>query len=193
MKRYERYKDSGVQWIGEIPEHWEAKKMRSLFQLAHEKTEIERTDLLSLSQYTGIKYKVDCPKTGMFEADSTIGYNVVHKGQFVMNIMLAWNGSYAVSELEGIISPSYCIFDFKEECDKIYFDYLLRSGMYQGIFKANSKGLIDSRLRLYPDYFFPIALFVPPIKEQHAIVGYLKYKTHKIDQYVAARERERAA
>ena len=185
-----KMKDSGIPWIGEIPEHWEVKKMRSIFRLAHEKTEEERTDLLSLSQYTGIRYKSQCDKTGMFEAESTVGYNIVHKGQFVMNIMLAWNGSYAVSDLEGIISPSYCIFDFKEDCDKRYFNYLLRTEMYQGEFKANSKGLIDSRLRLYPDYFFPIGVIVPPIEEQKAISDYIDSKLQKIDQYMSDLQRE---
>lgn len=185
-----KMKDSGIPWIGEIPEHWEVKKMRSIFRLAHEKTEKERTDLLSLSQYTGIRYKSQCDKTGMFEAESTVGYNIVHKGQFVMNIMLAWNGSYAVSDLEGIISPSYCIFDFKEDCDKRYFNYLLRTEMYQGEFKANSKGLIDSRLRLYPDYFFPIGVIVPPIEEQKAISDYIDSKLQKIDQYMSDLQRE---
>lgn len=164
--------------------------MRSIFRLAHEKTEEERTDLLSLSQYTGIRYKSQCDKTGMFEAESTVGYNIVHKGQFVMNIMLAWNGSYAVSDLDGIISPSYCIFDFKEDCDKRYFNYLLRTEMYQGEFKANSKGLIDSRLRLYPDYFFPIGVIVPPIEEQKAISDYIDSKLQKIDQYMSDLQRE---
>lgn len=164
--------------------------MRSIFRLAHEKTEKERTDLLSLSQYTGIRYKSQCDKIGMFEAESTVGYNIVHKGQFVMNIMLAWNGSYAVSDLEGIISPSYCIFDFKEDCDKRYFNYLLRTEMYQGEFKANSKGLIDSRLRLYPDYFFPIGVIVPPIEEQKAISDYIDSKLQKIDQYMTDLQRE---
>lgn len=185
-----KMKDSGIPWIGEIPEHWEVKKMRSIFRLAHEKTEEERTDLLSLSQYTGIRYKSQCDKTGMFEAESTVGYNIVHKGQFVMNIMLAWNGSYAVSDLDGIISPSYCIFDFKEDCDKRYFNYLLRTEMYQGEFKANSKGLIDSRLRLYPDYFFPIGVIVPPIEEQNAISDYIDSKLQKIDQYMSDLQRE---
>ena len=185
-----KMKDSGIPWIGEIPEHWEVKKMRSIFRLAHEKTEEERTDLVSLSQYTGIRYKSQCDKTGMFEAESTVGYNIVHKGQFVMNIMLAWNGSYAVSDLDGIISPSYCIFDFKEDCDKRYFNYLLRTEMYQGEFKANSKGLIDSRLRLYPDYFFPIGVIVPPIEEQNAISDYIDSKLQKIDQYMSDLQRE---
>lgn len=178
-------KDSGIPWIGMIPEHWEVKKMRNIFKLAHEKANEERNDLLSLSQYTGIKFKSDCEKTGMFEAESTIGYNIVHQGQFVMNIMLAWNGSYAVSKLDGIISPSYCIFDFKVDCDKRYFDFLLRTEMYQGIFKANSKGLIDSRLRLYPNYFFPISVIVPPVEEQKAIGDYIENKLQKIDACIA--------
>lgn len=178
-------KDSGIPWIGMIPEHWEVKKMRSIFKLAHEKSESHRDDLLSLSQYTGIRYKSECERTGMFEAETTIGYNVVHKGQFVMNIMLAWNGSYAVSNLEGVISPSYCVFDFIESCDKMYYNYLLRTGMYQGVFKANSKGLIDSRLRLYPNYFFPIPVIVPPIEEQKQISSYVDNKLQKIDQYIA--------
>jgi len=183
-------KDSGIPWIGMIPEHWDIKKMRNIFKLAHEKANEERNDLLSLSQYTGIKLKSECEKTGMFEAESTIGYNIVHQGQFVMNIMLAWNGSYSVSKLDGIISPSYCIFDFKVDCDKRYFDFLLRTEMYQGIFKANSKGLIDSRLRLYPNYFFPISVIVPPIEEQKAIGDYIENKLQKIDSCIASLQAE---
>lgn len=178
-------KDSGIPWIGMIPEHWEIKKMRSIFKLAHEKSEVHRDDLLSLSQYTGIKFKSECDRTGMFEAETTIGYNIVHKGQFVMNIMLAWNGSYAVSNLDGVISPSYCIFDFKGNQDKKYFNYLLRTNMYQGVFKANSKGLIDSRLRLYPNYFFPIPVIIPPLEEQKQISAFIENKLSLIDQYMA--------
>ena len=117
----------------------------------------------------------------MFEAESTVGYNIVHKGQFVMNIMLAWNGSYAVSELDGIISPSYCIFDFIPKCEKKYFDYLLRIKAYSGAFKTKSTGLIDSRLRLYPVKFYTFPIPIPPLPEQKQIVEYLDKKTKKIN------------
>lgn len=177
-------KDSGIPWIGMIPEHWEINKIRSIFKLAHEKSEVHRDDLLSLSQYTGIKFKSECERTGMFEAETTIGYNIVHKGQFVMNIMLAWNGSYVVSDLDGVISPSYCVFDFKGNHDKKYFNYLLRTNMYQGVFKANSKGLIDSRLRLYPNYFFPIPVIIPPLEEQKQISTFIENKVSHINNYM---------
>lgn len=183
-------KDSGIPWIGMIPAHWSIAKMRSIFRLAHEKTEEERNDLLSLSQYTGIQYKSDVEKTGMFEAESTIGYNVVHAGQFVMNIMLAWNGSYAVSNFDGIISPSYCVYDFIVDCDKRYIGYLLQTEAYKAVFKANSKGLIDSRLRLYPNRFMPLYIALPPFEEQIRIADYIEKQLFSLDAYITSLEKE---
>jgi len=179
-------KDSGIPWIGQIPAHWDTMRIRGLFSESYEKTEDESGTLLSLSQYTGITLKSEAGKTGMFEAESTVGYKVVHPGQFVMNIMLAWNGSYAVSELEGIISPAYCVFDFRIDCNKKYYDYLLRTKAYSGAFKTQSRGIIDSRLRLYPYKFYAFQTLVPPIEEQDAIVAYIDSKISNIDAMIDA-------
>lgn len=183
-------KDSGISWIGQIPEHWEVCRMKKVFSLSKEKTESEDGTLLSLSQYTGILPKSEAGKTGMFEAESTIGYNVVHKGQFVMNIMLAWNGSYAVSDYEGVISPAYCVFNFNIDCNKKYFHYLLRLSSYAGAFKTMSKGIIESRLRLYPQYFLAFNTFIPPIEEQNQIVAYIESKCQSIDSMISNLESE---
>ena len=185
-----KMKDSGISWIGEIPEHWEVCRMKRVFSEAKEKTISEEGTLLSLSQYTGITLKDDAKKVGMFEAESTIGYNVVHPGQFVMNIMLAWNGSYAVSDYEGIISPSYCVFNFNEDCEKKYFHYLLRLPAYAGAFKTMSKGIIESRLRLYPIYFLAFKTIIPPQNEQQAIVAYIEEKCEKIDKLASELQSE---
>lgn len=174
-------KGSGIPWLPQIPEHWEVKPVRSLLKEADEKSDTGTEELLSLSQYIGITYKKDAGKTGMFEAESTIGYKIVHAGQFVMNIMLAWNGSYAVSGLDGIISPAYCVFNFICECDKQYYDYLLRIKAYCGAFKTASRGIIDSRLRLYPNKFMPFPILCPPLDEQKAIVAHIEEKVSKID------------
>ena len=178
-------KDSGIPWIGQIPAHWEVMRMKRIFSESKEKTENDGGQLLSLSQYTGITPKVEGQKIGMFEAESTIGYNIVHPGQFVMNIMLAWNGSYAVSDYEGIISPAYCVFNFNIDCEKKYFHYLLRQKAYSGAFKTQSKGIIESRLRLYPDYFYNFPCIVPPIDEQKAIVEYIEQKNKTIDNMIS--------
>jgi type I restriction enzyme S subunit len=185
-----KMKDSGISWIGEIPEQWEVCRMKRVFSEAKEKTTTESGTLLSLSQYTGITLKDDAKKVGMFEAESTIGYNVVHSGQFVMNIMLAWNGSYAVSDYEGIISPSYCVFNFNEDCEKKYFHYLLRLPAYAGAFKTMSKGIIESRLRLYPIYFLAFKTIIPPLNEQQAIVAYIEKKCQKIDKLASELQSE---
>ena len=183
-------KDSGIPWIGMIPAHWDTMRIRGLFKESDEKTVDDTGTLLSLSQYTGITLKSEAGKTGMFEAESTVGYKIVHPGQFVMIIMLAWNGSYAVSDLEGIISPAYCVFDFRIDCNKKYYDYLLRTKAYCGAFKTQSRGIIDSRLRLYPYKFYAFRTLVPPIEEQNAIVDYIESKTTKIDDMIESLKSE---
>lgn len=179
-----KFKATNIPWLPEIPEHWKIKPIRSLLREVTEKSETGEEELLSLSQYTGISYKKDAKNTGMFDAESTIGYKKVYPGQFVMNIMLAWNGSYAVSGLQGIISPAYCVFDFVSDCDKLYYHYLLRLGIYSGAFKTASRGIIDSRLRLYPNRFYPFPIICPPIDEQKAIVSYITERTSKIDTLI---------
>ena len=180
-----KMKTTNIPWLKEIPEHWEVKPIRAILRENTDKTETGDEELLSLSQYTGISRKKDAAKIGMFEAESTVGYKKVHPGQFVMNIMLAWNGSYAVSEFEGIISPAYCVFDFISKDEKMYYNYLWRLSMYQGAFKTESRGIIDSRLRLYPSKFLPFPTICPPIEEQRSIVSYLDAKTSKIDKLIA--------
>ena len=190
MKRYKQYKPTGISWLPEIPAHWDTMRIRGLFKESIEKTVDDSGTLLSLSQYTGVSLKSEAGKTGMFEAESTTGYKIVHPGQFVMNIMLAWNGSYAVSDLEGIISPAYCVFDFRIPCVKRYFDYLLRTKIYSGAFRTQSRGIIDSRLRLYPNKFYSFKAIVPPIEEQEKIVAFLDKKITLIESCKCQRERE---
>ena len=185
-----KMKATNIPWLPEIPENWDVKPIRAILRENNEKTETGNEELLSLSQYTGISRKRDAGKTGMFEAESTIGYKKVHPGQFVMNIMLAWNGSYAVSGLEGIISPAYCVFDFISNDNKMYYNYLWRLSVYQGAFKTESRGIIDSRLRLYPNKFLPFPTICPPLDEQDSIVSYITKKTAKIDTLTSKLQQE---
>lgn len=105
-----------------------------------------------------------------------------------MNIMLAWNGSYAVSNYEGMISPAYCVFDFRGKSIKQYYHYLLRLSGYSEAFKTRSKGIIDSRLRLYPESFYKFSTIIPPLAEQQAIADYLDRRCSEIDDLIALQE-----
>ena len=186
--RYDKYKDSGIAWIGEIPEHWEVKFIKSIFVENKEICNDKRLTLLSLSQYTGIKPKSETDIATSHIAESYEGYKLVKKGQFVMNIMLAWNGSYAVSNYEGMISPAYCVFDFRGKSIKQYYHYLLRLSGYSEAFKTRSKGIIDSRLRLYPESFYKFSTIIPPLAEQQAIADYLDRRCSEIDDLIALQE-----
>ena len=193
MAEYSEYKDSGIPWIGRIPSHWDVKPIRSFLSQSKELNADENATLLTLSQYKGVSIRNGNEDSSISAAESLIGYNVVHKGQFVMNIMLAWNGSYGVSDYDGVISPAYAIFNFKDSVCKAFYHYLWRTKAYQDAFRSRSKGIVDSRLRLYPQYFLPFYTSIPPIEEQEAIVEYLDKVTADIDKSIAAKERIIAA
>ncbi|QIY89369.1 restriction endonuclease subunit S [Chryseobacterium gallinarum] len=192
MQRYEKYKDSGMDWIGEIPEHWEIRRIKTLFKEINERSFDGLEDLLSVSQYTGVTRKNDKVEEGdlLTNASTLEGYKIVRKGDLVSNIMLAWNGSLGFSPYNGITSPAYSIYRLKDSGEKQFFHYLFRTEKYKAEFKRQSSGVIESRLRLYSDDFFGIFSIVPPSEEQQTIAIFLDDKTSKIDQTIAIKEKE---
>ncbi len=181
-------KDSGIPWIGEIPKDWDTPLLKGVFREREEKSTTGEETLLSLSQYTGIKPKSETEIADSHIAANYEGYKVVHKGDFVMNIMLAWNGSYAVSDYDGMISPAYCVYYFRDDSNKRYYHYLLRINGYQAAFKTLSRGIIDSRLRLYPEQFYTFPTLQPPLSEQQRIAEFLDRKCGEIDEAIALQE-----
>lgn len=185
IKPYKTYKDSGVAWLGEIPENWEIKRIKYIFKEQDKRSETGLEDLLSVSHYTGVTQKKDRIADGelMTNARTLEGYKIVKKGDLVINIMLAWNGSLGISKFDGITSPAYCVYKSLIGGER-YFGYLFRTKNAQQEFKKQSTGIIESRLRLYTDKFFNIKTAIPTIGEQTAIANFLDYKTAKIDRFI---------
>lgn len=175
-------KDSGVEWIGMIPKHWELQRFKSIFTECKSVTETGQEDLLSVSEYYGVARRIDKMEYGEYEsrADSLVGYKVCKKDDLVINIMLAWKRGLGFSDFDGIVSPAYAVYRGKDIAPH-YFHYLMRTDMYVAEYKRNSKGIIDSRLRMYTDRFNNIMAIVPPLSEQQAIAAYLDEKCSKID------------
>lgn len=173
-------KDSGVEWIGMIPKHWELQRFKSIFTECKSVTETGQEDLLSVSEYYGVARRIDKMEDGEYEsrADSLVGYKVCKKDD--LNIMLAWKRGLGFSDFDGIVSPAYAVYRGKDIAPH-YFHYLMRTDMYVAEYKRNSKGIIDSRLRMYTDRFNNIMAIVPPLSEQQAIAAYLDEKCSKID------------
>jgi type I restriction enzyme S subunit len=192
MPKYEVYKDSGVEWLGEIPESWDIKRIKYLFSEINERSNDGEEKLLSVSQYTGITIKSDKLNEGdlLTTANTLKGYKKVYVDDLVSNIMLAWNGSLGFSPFNGITSPAYSVYRLKSKNSSRYFHYLLRTELYKSEYKRNSTGVIESRLRLYTEDFFSLWSILPSCSEQTAIANFLDKKTTQIDKAIAIKEKQ---
>ena len=187
MKNRENLIESKIKWIEKIPSDWSEMKVKHILFETNEKSETGSEELLSLSQYTGIelkKEKIKDKNDNLTNANSLVGYKIVKINQLVSNIMLAWNGSVAVSEYDGIISPAYCTYEFREGYNPKYFEFLFKTEPYKAEFKRKSTGIIESRLRLYTDKFYNIPVIIPPISEQNKIVDFIEFKKKQINQLI---------
>ena len=185
LDEHDQLKDSGVEWIGKIPEHWEVKRFKSIFTECKDVSTTGTEDLLSVSEYYGIARRTDKMEDGEYEtrAESLVGYKLCQKGDLVINIMLAWKRGLGISDYNGIVSPSYAVYRGRRIIPH-YFHYLMRTDKYIAEYKRNSTGIIDSRLRLYTDKFNDIKAIVPPLSEQKQIAAYLDERCAKIDEAV---------
>lgn len=190
--KYETYKDSGIEWLGEIPDSWKVSRLKYLFLEINERSQNGNEELLSVSQYTGVTKKSDKVNDGdlITNAETLEGYKKVKKGDLVSNIMLAWNGSLAFSSFDGITSPAYSVYRLKEGFISSYFHYLLRTDLYKAEYKRKSSGVIESRLRLYTDDFYDVWGLIPSLEEQTAIAHFLDQKTAQIDAAIAIKEQQ---
>jgi len=192
LKKYDAYKKSGVEWLGEIPENWEVRRIKYLFEEINQRSDDGDEELLSVSHFTGVTKRSDKLDDGdlLTNASTLEGYKKVANGDLVINIMLAWNGSLGFSAFDGITSPAYSIYRLRGHNSKNFFHYLFRTDLYKSEFKRNSSGVIESRLRLYSDDFFRICSILPPLEEQTAIAKFLDDKTAKIDQAIAIKQNQ---
>lgn len=173
-------RDSGVEWIGRVPEHWETEFARWLLREIDVRSETGAEELLSVSHITGVTPRSE-KDVNMFMAQSLEGYKVCQPGDLVINTLWAWMGAMGVSFQEGIVSPSYHVYRPGNKLNPKYLDYLVRLPVFATEVNRYSKGVWSSRLRLYPQEFFQIGLPIPPLVEQEEIVHYLEQETEKLD------------
>lgn len=188
---YPSYKDSGVEWLNELPSHWSIVRIKTVLKERDERSEHGDEELLSVSAYTGVSPRSQIIEDGdhLSRAETLVGYKRCFPNDLVMNIMLAWNRGLGVSRYTGIVSPAYCVFVLSSKVQPRFIDYLSRSNEYTAYFKAFSSGVIDSRLRLYPDTFGALYCGLPPMDEQAAIAAFLDRETAQIDALIEEQRR----
>ena len=189
LKPYPSYRPSGVEWLGDVPAHWEVKKLRSVLT---ELTERNQPDwpLLSVVRERGVILRdlTNMDENRNFIPDDLTNYKVVHKGQFAMNKMKAWQGSYGVSKHDGIVSPAYFTFDISDVTGD-YFHVAVRSKIYVPFFAQASDGVRIGQWDLSQVRMREIPFLVPPLAEQATIVRYLDQADDRIRRYISSRER----
>lgn len=188
IKSNAEMKDSGIDWIGEIPKHWEVKRLKYLFRILKRIAGKIGLDVLSITQ-KGIKVKDITSGEGQLAMDYS-KYQYAYKGDFAMNHMDLLTGWVDISNYNGVISPDYRVFELiNKNNNSNYFLNLLQDCYRNKTFYAHGQGVsMFGRWRFptenFNNFFFPI----PPLSEQEAIVAYLDQETNKIDQAIAQRE-----
>lgn len=175
-------KDSGFEWIGKIPLNWEVDKLK--FHLKrNEPRNPGDTVVLSLYRELGVIPKDSRDDNHNVTSEDTSKYKYVQPGDFVINKMKAWQGSVAVSEYEGIVSPAYFIYKFTDDAFyRRYFHYLLRS-CYKDEFMRLSGGIRVGQWDLPSVALDNTAVIIPPMKEQKSIAAFLDAKCSEIDAF----------
>jgi type I restriction enzyme S subunit len=178
-------RDSGIPWLGKIPAHWKLKQLRAYLKLVSIKGHGDK-QLLSVTREQGVIVRnVDSKEENHnFIPDDLSGYKLIKPGQFAVNKMKSWQGSYGVSDYEGIVSPAYYVCDLNFPC-KEFFSIAIRSKAYIPFFTQLSKGIRVDQWDLSSIALKSIYFAEPPIEEQQAIVDYINAKTAKIDGLIA--------
>lgn len=182
-------KDSGIDWIGEIPKDWKVDKIKYHLK-RNEPKNPGNAIVLSVYRDYGVIPKDSRDDNHNVTSEDTSKYKYVKKGQLVINKMKAWQGSLAVSDYDGIVSPAYFIYDFiDEEYNHKYFHYLVRS-CYKEEFKRISGGIREGQWDLSPEGFSNTLVLLPSIEEQNKILDYILQKEMEIDSLIADKKRQ---
>lgn len=191
MQKYPKYKPSDVHWIGEIPEQWEVKKLGNVLYPISEKNHPD-WPLLSITREEGVILRdlEDDSTNHNYIPDDLSNYKSIRRGEFGMNKMKAWQGSYGVSDYDGIVSPAYYIFKFMTEINPQFFHTAIRSKTYVSFFGSASDGVRIGQWDLSKERMKNIPFIFPPLPEQKAIAEFLDDKTAKLDEAVRIKEKE---
>ena len=169
-------KNSGVEWIGQIPEHWEIRANRTIFKERNEQGK-EGLPLLSVSIHSGVSNEEISEEDnvrGRVKIEDKSKYILVKKGGIAFNMMRAWQGGIGAVSVDGMVSPAYIVAKPNDLINSEFFEYQYRCPEFIQQMDRYSKGITDFRKRLYWDGFKQLVTVVPPLEEQLKIVEQIK-------------------
>ena len=181
-------KRSGIEWLGDVPQHWEVRRCGSLF------VEVVDTGhptalLLSIDRFKGVITQAETGRKTRASEDRS-AYKRARPGQLAYNLMNAFMGSIGFSAHDGIVSPAYAVAKPRSKIEPGYFHELFRTTAYTGEFNRLSYGIMYERNRLYFERFKLVPVLIPPLDEQREIVQAIEKQTAELNETIARYESE---
>ncbi len=183
-----KMKDSGVEWLGEVPAHWQIKPLWSVFKPI-KRTGFVNEQLLSVYRDYGVIPKSSRDDNRNRASDDLSPYQLVEPDNLVTNKMKTWQGSIAVSEHRGIVSPAYFVYEAIEPLFGRFIHHLMRSSPYITGYMSISKGIRVGQWDLDQEHFRVFPILFPSLIEQKAIVKTLDSETARIDLVITKTQR----
>ena len=185
-RKKEEMKDSGVEWLGDIPKEWEVKAIKYLFSLRNERNYKEMGEVQLLSLYTnlGVLKQGDVEARGN-KVRTVEDYKEVYPNDIIVNIILAWMGAIGMSEYRGVISPAYDIYEpINKNTISKYYHYVFRTGRFAGECYKKGRGIMDMRWRTYSDEFKSILVPDLSVEEKNIIVECIDKKINEVEALI---------
>lgn len=182
-------KQTGVDWLGEVPAHWEVKRVKYLFREINERSEAgDGVRRLSMSQKYGLVDQSSMNERPDAEDDG--GFKMVAVGDLVLNKLKSHLGVFATANLDGAVSPDYAVYRTTGLDNVRYFERLFKTRPYIAEFTKAASGIVIGFLRLYTGDFFNIPCVCPPVSEQNEIAAEIEKQSQRIDAAISRIERE---
>lgn len=184
-----KMKDSGISWIGEIPEHWEIRRAKFMFK-KNKRERRPEDEVITCFRDGQVTLRKNRRLTGFTESEKFDGYQGIRKGDLVIHQMDAFAGSIGVSDSDGMGTSVYHCCTPIGDFNVYYYAYLIRQMAMSGFIQSLYKGIRERS----SDFSFPVFgnqfLLIPPLDEQQAIVAYIEKKCEKIDKLASELQSE---
>lgn len=182
---------SGVEWLGDVPSHWEVGRIANVFREVAE-SGVGDLPILSVSIHHGVsdkEFNDEEMDRKVTRSDDRSKYKRVVPGDLVYNMMRAWQGGFGTVTVEGMVSPAYVVARPKTSIATAYVEHLLRTPQAIEQMRRYSRGITDFRLRLYWDEFKNIQIPLPPEQEAVEICRSIKSMDNSFNELTAEAER----
>jgi type I restriction enzyme S subunit len=189
LPAYEKYKESGVSWVGAIPNHWKLLRTKTLFELK-KRPPREEDGVVTAFRDGQVTLRSNRRTEGFTNSLQEIGYQGVRRGDLVIHAMDAFAGAIGVSDSDGKSTPVYSVCEPRRRLSNSeYYARLLRHMALSGFIESLAKGIRERSTEFRWAEAGNVYLPVPPIEEQTAIAAFLNHETAKIDALIAGQEK----